>query len=80
MIGSPPLPHQAQKQNLELGTLRDYPVSFFSGRLPGRGRLPSSEKRGCLDPGPSDQSVVVISWNAPGTCWVAPRLLRPQKL
>lgn len=29
-------------------------------RLPGRGGLLSSEKRGCLDP--SDQSIVVISW------------------
>lgn len=55
MGGSPPLAHQeptvAQKQNLGLGTLRDSPVSFFSGRLPGKGGLAvlSSGKRSCLD-------------------------------
>lgn len=31
MIGSPPLPHQAQKQNLELGTLQDYPGFLEEG-------------------------------------------------
>lgn len=39
MIGSPPFAHQAQKKNLELGTLKDSPVSFFYGRPPGRGDL-----------------------------------------